>query len=113
MIVISNFAERRDLIVELLELLDKNRISDEDKKTIYNVVMSMNNKTEKQKDRFARYFGIKPNNLKRESMTNIAKSYGCTPSAIRSSVISVRAGLYRIPKENFLILKKVYDKYLS
>ena len=46
-------------------------------------------------------------------MTNIAKSYGCTPSAIRSSVISVRAGLYRIPKEDFTILKEIYDKYSS
>lgn len=100
-------------MVSLLELLEKNIISDTDKNKIYDVVMSMDKKTDKQKDRLARYFGIKPNNLKRETMTNIAKSYGCTPSAIRSSVISVRAGLYRISKEDFTILKTIHDKYLS
>ena len=113
MVTISNFEERRDTVVSLLEFLEKNIISDTDKNKIYDVVMSMSKKTDKQKDRFARYFGIKPNNLIRETMTSIAKSYGCTPSAIRSSVISVRAGLYRIPKEDFTRLKEIYDKYTS
>lgn len=111
MITISNFEERRNTVGGLIELLEKNIISDADKIKIYDVIMSMNKKTDKQKDRFARYFGIKPDNLKRETMANIAKSYGCTASAIRSSVISVRAGLYRIPKENFLILNDIYQKY--
>lgn len=111
MITISNFEERRNTVVSLIELLEKNSISDSDKNKIYDIVMSMNKKTEKQKDRFARYFGINPSDFKRETMTNIAKSYGCTPSAIRSSVISIRAGLYRIPKEDFIVLNDIYQKY--
>ena len=113
MISISDFEERRDIVVNLLELLEKNIISDTDKNKIYEIVMSMSKKTAKQKDRFARYFGITPNSLNRETMTNIAKFYGCAPSAIRSSIISVRAGLYRISKESFTILKEIYDKYSS
>ena len=66
--------------------------------------MNVNKKTVKPKDRF------KPNQ-NRENLTSIAKSYGCTPSAVKNSIISLRIGLYRIPEDQFMILKEIYDKY--
>ena len=110
MIAISNFETRRDTVVSLLEILEKKEISNIDKNKIYNIVMNVNKKTDKQKDRFSRFYGIKPNQ-NRENLTSIAKSYGCTPSAVKDSIISLRIGLYRIPEDQFMILKEIYDKY--
>lgn len=56
MIAISNFETRRDTVVSLLEILEKKEISNIDKNKIYDIVMNVNKKTDKQKDRFSRFF---------------------------------------------------------
>jgi hypothetical protein len=108
---ISKFIEHRDTIVALLELMKKIDISNEDKQKIYDAIMSMKSKTEMQKDRFTRYIGVKPKEFKRETYKELAESYGCSISAIRCSVYSTQAGLYRIQDNGYAVLEKVYKKY--
>lgn len=91
--------------------MKKIEISNIDKEKIYTIVMNLNSKTDKQKDRFIRFFGLKPKNFKRETLNEIAMSYKCTPSAIRSSIISVKITLYLIPEDKFEILNNIYQKY--
>ena len=110
-IIISRFTDKRDIISDLVELMKKTEIPNIDKEKIYAIVMNLSSKTDKQKDRFIRFFGLKPNGLKRETLNEIAMSYKCTPSAIRSSVISVKITLYRIPEDKFEILNNIYQKY--
>ncbi len=86
-------------------------ISNEDKQKIYDAIMSMKSKTEMQKDRFTRYIGVKPKEFKRETYKELAESYGCSISAIRCSVYSTQAGLYRIQDNGYAVLEKVYKKY--
>lgn len=110
-IIISRFTDKRDIISDLVELMKKIEILNIDKEKIYTIVMNLNSKTDKQKDRFIRFFGLKPNDFKRETLNEIAMSYECTPSAIRSSIISVKITLYRIPEDKFEILNNIYQKY--
>lgn len=110
-IIISRFTDKRDIISDLVELMKKTEIPNIDKEKIYAIVMNLSSKTDKQKDRFIRFFGLKPNGFKRETLNEIAMSYKCTPSAIRSSVISVKITLYRIPEDKFEILNNIYQKY--
>lgn len=112
-IIISKFTDKRDIISDLVELMKKFEISDLDKEKIYTILMNLNSKTDKQKDRFIRFFGLKPNNFKRETLNEIAMSYKCTPSAIRSSIVSVKITLYRIPEDKFEILNNIYHILLK
>jgi len=110
-IIISIFTDKRDIISDLVELIKKTEISNIDKEKIYKIITNLNSKTDKQKDRFVRFFGLKPKSFKKETLSEVALAYGCTPSAIRSSIISVKITLYRIPEDKFEVLNKIYQKY--
>lgn len=88
-------------------------ISNEDKQKVYDAIINMRSKTDKQKDRFTRYMGLKPKEFKKETYKEIAESYGCSISAIRSSIYSTQAGLYRIQDDGYAVLEKIYKKYHS
>lgn len=91
--------------------MKKTNISAKDKQKLYNIIMKTPKKTDTQKDRFVRYYGIKPTEFKKETLISIGKSYGCGASAVRGAIISVRSALFRIPKDDFAILKDIYEKY--
>ena len=86
-------------------------ISNSDKQKIYDAIMNMQSKTRTQKDRFTRYIGVKPNEFKKETCEEIAKSYGCSASAVRTAIYSMQAGLYRIQDDGYAVLEKIYKKY--
>ena len=65
--------------------------------------------TDLQKERFIRYYGLKPQDFQRETLTEIARSSNINPSAVRSSVVRIRHALIHISEDNFLKLKQIYE----
>lgn len=71
----------------------------------------MHKKTDLQKERFKRYYGLKPIEFKKDTLSAIAREQHCTPNVIRSSVVSIRLAMFRIAVEDFSMLETVYKKY--
>lgn len=94
-----------------MEVIKKTNIDISDKEKFYRVVMDIKEKTTMQKDRFLRFYGLKPDKYQRETLKKISEEYNCTMSAVRGSIISVQIYLYRIKKEDFKILADIYQKY--
>lgn len=86
-------------------------ISNNYKEQIYDLVLKLPKKTDLQKERFIKYYGLKPTEFKRETLSAIAREQKCTPNAVRSSVVSIRIAMFRIPDEEFLILEQIYEEY--
>lgn len=86
-------------------------ISNDHKEEIYNLVLKLTKKTELQKERFIRYYGLKPTEFKKETLSTIAREQHRTPNAIRSSVVSIRIAMFRIPDDEFSILERIYREY--
>ena len=86
-------------------------ISNNHKEEIYNLVLKLPKKTELQKERFIRYYGLKPTEFKKETLSAIAREQHRTPNAIRSSVVSIRIAMFRIPDDEFSILERIYREY--
>ena len=63
---ISKFTDRRDLVGWLLDYMKKYNISDRYKEQIYNVVLKLPKKTDLQKERFIRYYGLQPTEFKKD-----------------------------------------------
>lgn len=108
---ISKFTDRRDLVGWLLDYMKKYNISDRYKEQIYNAVLKLPKKTDLQKERFIRYYGLQPTEFKKETLSAISREKHCTPNAVRSSVISIRIAMFRIHDEDFSILEKIYEEY--
>lgn len=70
--------------------MKKYNIYDRYKEQIYNVVLKLPKKTDLQKERFIRYYGLQPTEFKKETLSAISREENCTPNAVRSSVISIR-----------------------
>ncbi|HIT71901.1 MAG TPA: hypothetical protein IAD08_08355 [Candidatus Scatovivens faecipullorum] len=108
---ISKFTDRRDLVGWILDYMKKYNISDRYKEQIYNVVLKLPKKTDLQKERFIRYYGLQPTEFKKETLSAISREENCTPNAVRNSVISIRIAMFRIHDEDFSILEKIYEEY--
>ena len=91
--------------------MKKYNISDRYKEQIYNVVLKLPKKTDLQKERFIRYYGLKPTQFKRETLSAISREQHCNPNAVRNSVISIRIAMLRVSDEEFSILENIYRKY--
>lgn len=91
--------------------MKQNNISDFHKEKIYNMVKNLNKKTQQQKERFIRYYGLKPKEFKKETLSTIAKESHCNISAVRISVVTIRRALFNVSEDNFLILKEIYKEY--
>ena len=108
---ISKFTDRRDLVGWILDYMKKYNIYDRYKEQIYNVVLKLPKKTDLQKERFIRYYGLQPTEFKKETLSAISREENCTPNAVRNSVISIRIAMFRIHDEDFSILEKIYEEY--
>ena len=100
-IFISNYTDDREIVRTLLNYMKKNNISNKNKEITY--------KTDLQKERFIRYYGLKPQDFQRETLTEIARSSNINPSAVRSSVVRIRHALIHISEDNFFKLKQIYE----
>lgn len=103
-------SEEKSLIIDsLIELAKKSKLNNNQKKRILNLVESLGIATELQKERFILYYGFNTNGKDFRNLNKIAKSYGCTANAVRSSVVSLRNKLSRL-KEEFEIIEQVVNE---
>ena len=108
---ISKFTDKRDLVGWLLDYMKQYNISNRHKEQMYNIVLKLSKKTDLQKERFIRYYGLRPTEFKKETLSAIAREQHCTLNAVRSFVVSIRIAMFRISDEDFLILEKIYAEY--
>jgi len=108
---ISKFTDKRDLVGWLLDYMKQYNVSNRYKEQIYHVVLKLPKKTDLQKERFIRYYGLQPTEFKKETLSAISREQHCTPNAVRSSVVSIRIAMFRIQDEDFSILEKIYEEY--
>lgn len=87
--------------------MKKNLLSDYEKEIVYNIVMTLKGRTQKQKARFNMYYSLGPNANEKNSMSKIAKFYECSESVIKGSISAINSSLYKIPDSKILLLQKI------
>ncbi len=90
-----------------MKCLKEGLLNDTEKEIVYDIIMSLKNKTQKQKTRFCMYYSLGPNSKEHNSMSKIAKFYECSESAIRGSICAISYSLFRIPEDKILLFKKI------
>ena len=96
------FEDKSIIIDKFIELAKKSKLNSEQKKIIEN----LNETTETQKERFILYYGLNEFGPDVKNLNKIAKIYGCTASAVRGSVISVKNKLSKL-NEEFKVIEQV------
>ena len=100
------------IVRNLFMYMKKNEIENKDKRKIYQIVNDTYWAAENQRQCFIRYFGLKPEQFKRERIIDIAKLTNRRESSIRESInIMITAKLCRVYKDYFFILDRIYKKY--
>lgn len=87
------FVDKCLIVDNLLELAKKEKLNQEQKNKIVNIIDNLENITETERERFIMYYGFDRKGCRR--LIDIAKIYGCTSSSIRGSVFSARNKLLR------------------
>lgn len=107
---IKDIHNRINIVNKILKYLKLDILNDEQKQTIYDIVMSIR-KTDLQKRRFNMVYNLGPNLREHNTYKKVANFYECSVGAIRSSVMSVVVGLYHLPDEKFSVLENILKKY--
>lgn len=95
---------------DFLDKIKKRKISKKKRKQLYDFIVSLEDRTEKQKERFLLYYGLIPNNENlKGNYTEIGKKYICKPTAIKCSVVSVVSNIATIEGEKKQILKNIIE----
>lgn len=84
----SEHEKKRAIISQILEKAKKNQLPIEQKQILFEMINN-SNRTEKQKNRFIKFYNLDTANDQNYSRTTLAREYGCTASAIRFSLYSV------------------------
>lgn len=103
--------ERMNMVYELLELLKANKLNDIQKKQIYEIVNKLPDRTEKQKERFFRFYNLLDGEKKDYRLCDMARYYNCTPGNIRCSMGRIRNKLINSSQENIVIMKNILEEY--
>ena len=99
------------IINNLMLFMLTNELLNEEKKYIYKIVIKLPYLSERQIRCFIRYFGLKPENFKKNSLTEIKNDEKKSSSNILQSIKSVIRKLYDIDYKDFRKLEKIYMKY--
>lgn len=99
-----------EIVYRLIDFLKANKLNDMQKKTVYNIIMSLENKTEKQKIRFVMYYNLDTSQTKKNSLSSIGEYFKCSASAIRFSIVAVRGALIRLNDDRIIALKEVLEQ---
>lgn len=102
-------SEKSLILDELSKLMKKSRLSNSQKKEIINLVKQEKKATEIQKERFMLFYGLNESGKKCMNLPQIAEKYGCTPPAIRCSVLSMRCKLLKY-EEEFSIIENIVNE---
>ena len=94
--------------------LKRGWVSEEKKKMLYDLVLSLDTATELQKKRFILAYNLKSEPNIRYNLSSIAKRQNCSPSAIRYSVGRIRNFLVNLSDEKMSIfLNIIMDDYFT
>lgn len=85
-------------------------ISNEKKKILYDLVISLNDRTDLQKERFIIVYNLKSNLEIKYNYTSLAKEQNCSCSAIRSSISRIRSALVNLKDERKEIFSKLVNE---
>ncbi len=90
---------------ELLELLRKGKLNNNQRAKLMDLIDEDDTATENEKERFMLYYGINKNGRKPMKFKQIAQIYGCSDAAIRNSVYSMKRKFlkYTDLKENLIV----------
>lgn len=98
--------EKVEIVEKVLEMARKNQLSKKQKRILSEMINNFD-KTEKQKDRFIKYYNLDINQEQIYNYITLAKESDCSPSAISNSCWSIRRFLLK--DENAKLLKKVIE----
>ena len=107
---INNIENRIYVVNKILKYLKLDILNDEEKQAIYNIVMSTK-KTDLQKRRYNMVYNLGPNIREHNTYKKVASFYDCSVGAVRTSTMSIVAGLYHLPDEKFSVLENILKKY--
>lgn len=111
MIIIDEVDEGRVIILELLELLKKNKLGENEKQKIYDIVQSLEKRTENQKKKFVLLYGLEKGQKERYRMCDLVIMYDCAPSTIRNAAMRVEHTLMHLKDERMSTIKSILEEY--
>ena len=74
-------------------------VSTEKKKLLYNLVLSLDEATKLQKERFILAYNLKSEPNIKYNLSSIAKEQNCSPSAVKYSIVRIRCFLVNLIDE--------------
>ena len=83
-----NIEERQIMIYDILKLCKEDKLSNIQKQKLFDIVIQ-SNRTNKQKERFIKFYNLDINLKKQYSYTELAKENKCNIGAIKNSLQSV------------------------
>lgn len=96
------------IITKILEMAKNNQLSVRQKQTLLQIVNN-SPRTEKQKNRFIKFYNLDMSKDQNYTLTTLAKECGCKSSAIKYSLSSVITYTLLHDDENFIVLKKMIE----
>jgi len=98
--------EKVFILDKVLEMARKNQLSNEQRNILFEIINN-SNKTEKQKERFTKYYNLDIKHKQNYNYSTLAKELGCSPSSIPASFYGVRELLKK--DENIELLRKILE----
>lgn len=99
-----------EIVHKLIEILKEKELNNVQKKTLYDIVMNLEKKTDSQKNRFIMYYNLDPNQKEKYNLTSLGKRFSCTSSAIKYSVLSIRHELVKLDDSIISKLKELIQQ---
>ncbi len=100
-----------NMVYELLDLLKANKLNDIQKNKVYEIVKSLTNRTENQKERFFRFYNLLDGENQNYRLCDMARYYNCSPNCIKTSVNRIRSSLINTNEENKAIIQNILEEY--
>lgn len=104
------FREKQHIRDKLITCLEKQTLNNNQRKKIFQIVMSMEDTTLIQKERFIIYYGLDKSKEEIHNATKIAKLQNCTKSTIIQSINKIKSKIPRLSDEKIEIIRNIVNK---
>lgn len=106
-----NQDERTVIVYELLKLAKENRLNIIQKEKFYEIVFGLEKRTEKQKEKFFRFYNLHKGQTQNYRLCDMERFYNCSSDNVRTAIASIRNSLVNLKDdEKMLILKAIVDE---
>lgn len=106
--------ERSAIVYKLLELAKGNKLNKFQKEKLHDIVYNLTNRTEKQKEKFYRFYNLIEGEKPNYRLCDMARYYNCSSSNIRCAIGSIRNSLINLKDEGqMLILKTIVEECVN